>query len=157
MRWAALIFWRELEREFCPDPSLSDRGVTWSKNTPPLVIASSASFAHRHHADPVLLGADSGVYDHSPVAPNGDFDSFRLWRSADPAGAELGSVSSVVSWRSQLPFAGGPAPIGREAFIEAAAKPEPLGVCGLRRGRVTSSRNARLCDRRDYRPNCPWL
>src|SRR3974377_2124959 len=111
------------------------------KYAPPLAIASSAGFAHRHYVDPVLLGADSGVYDHSPVAPNGDFDSFRLWRSADPAGAELGSVSSVGSVRSQLLFGGGPAPIGREAFIEAAAKPEPLGVCGLRRGRVTSSRN----------------
>jgi len=85
-----LIFWRELEREFCPDPSLSDRGAAWSKNTPPpLAIASSAGFAHRHYVDPVLLGADGEVYDHSPVVPNGDFDSFRLWRSADPAVAEL--------------------------------------------------------------------
>jgi len=28
----------------------------------------------------VGLAADGEVYDRSPVVPNGDFDSFRLWK-----------------------------------------------------------------------------
>jgi len=47
---------------------------------PPLAIASSAGFAAPTLCRSRMARPDGEVYDYSPVVPNGDFDSFCLWR-----------------------------------------------------------------------------